>query len=100
MSVEGGAFRCFIHTDKKGKPFETSKIDDWNAHCTTAVEPPHREAGQDFCPGCGVLVAFDLPFHPLGPDGSKGIGPIVCDDCESKKGKDSKVIKVEAQKKK
>jgi hypothetical protein len=99
MSVEGGNFRCYLHADKKGRFFETASIDEYNAHCINAIDPPHREAGQDFCPGCGELVAFDLPFHPLGPDGSKGIGPIVCNECESKKGKDVKIVKLEAKKK-
>ena len=83
MSIEGGNFRCFLHTDKKGNPFETSKIDDWNAHCTKAEG--HTEMGSGFCQGCGEVIEFtDLPFQPLGPDGSKNI-QLRCDDCEEKR---------------
>ena len=92
MSIEGGNFRCYLHTDKKGKFFETASIEEWNAHCTTAEG--HREEGQAFCAGCGDLVMFSLPFHPLGPDGSKGVKPIFCNECDSKKVKDIKVVKL------
>jgi hypothetical protein len=99
-AIEGGAFRCDVHVDKKGKGFTTTSIEEWNAHCTKAIDPPHREEGQDFCPGCGELVTFSLPFKPLAADGSKGIGPIVCNDCESKNPKDIKIVKVKEEKKK
>ena len=79
MSVEGGAFRCDIHLDKNGIGFSTSKIDEWNHHCST-VEG-HREEGETNCPDCNTLIKFSIPFKPLAVDGSKGIGPIWCDQC-------------------
>jgi predicted RNA-binding Zn-ribbon protein involved in translation (DUF1610 family) len=83
MSVEGGAFRCFIHTDKAGNPFETSDIEDWNAHCTAAIDPPHEEEADYTCEQCGEVYHAKLPFHKLGPDGSKGIH-FTCNDCGDK----------------
>ena len=83
MSVEGGAFRCFIHTDKDGNPFETTDIEDWNAHCPTAIDPPHEEEADYICEHCGDTYHAKLPFHKLGPDGSKGIH-FTCNDCNDK----------------
>lgn len=83
MSVEGGNFKCFIHGTKGGKPFEADTIDAWNKHCTTTEG--HTEMGSGFCQGCGEVIEFtDLPFQPLGPDGSKNI-QLRCDDCEEKR---------------
>jgi rubredoxin len=96
MSIEGGAFRCFIHTDKKGNPFETSSIDDWNAHCEKATEPPHEEEADWTCEVCGDVYHAKLPFHRLAPDGSKGIR-FTCNDCGDKR-KGVKMTKVEVPK--
>ena len=69
MSVEGGAFRCFIHTDKDGNPFETTDIEDWNAHCTTAIEPPHEEEADYTCEIVAIPIMQNYPFTSSGPDG-------------------------------
>ena len=73
MSVEGGAFRCDVHLDKEGNSFTTKSLEDWNNHCTTAIEPPHEEEGNFTCNTCGDTYHAKLPFHKLAPDGSKGI---------------------------
>jgi hypothetical protein len=95
-AVEGGAFRCDIHLDKNGKGFTTASIDEYNHHCLTTEG--HREEGQTYCIDCGELVNWSTPFKPLAHDGSKGIGPISCDDCApDNKDKDIQVQKVEVQ---
>jgi rubredoxin len=100
MSIEGGAFRCFIHTDKAGNPFETSNIEEWNAHCSTAVEPPHEEEADWQCEQCGDVYHAKLPFHKLGADGSKGIR-FTCNDCgEKQKGVEMTKVQTEQTKRK
>jgi hypothetical protein len=94
MAVEGGAFRCDIHVDKDGNGFSTSKIEEYNHHCLTTEG--HREEGQTFCPGCNTLIEFSIPFMPLDNTGSKGMGPIRCDDCAAdNEGNDIQTQKVE-----
>jgi rubredoxin len=83
MSIEGGAFRCDVHLDQEGKGFTTTNIDDWNAHCTTAQDPPHEEEADYTCETCGDTYHAKLPFHKLGPDGSKGIH-FTCNECGDK----------------
>ena len=75
--IEGGAtFRCGIHG------FETQNIDEWNDHCHN--NPDHTEEGFTQCISCGTDIQFSgLPFHKLGPDGSKNI-QLRCEDCENK----------------
>ena len=98
MSIEGGNFRCYLHADKKGKFFETASIEEWNAHCSTAEG--HTEMGVAICQGCGEYIEFSgLPFHPLGPDGSKNIR-LTCDDCGTKKIKGVKTVKLNVPKEK
>ena len=93
MSVEGGAFRCDLHLDKEGNSFTTRNIDDWNAHCSTAVKPPHEEEGDFRCNNCGDSYHAKVPFHKLGPDGSKGIA-FTCNEC-GEKNKDIEMTKLE-----
>ena len=69
--------------DKDGKGFTTTNIDDWNAHCTTAIDPPHEEEADYTCEQCGDTYHAKLPFHKLAPDGSKGIH-FTCNDCSDK----------------
>ena len=85
MSVEGGAFRCDIHPDKEGNSFTTRNIEEWNAHCTTAIEPPHQEEGDYTCNKCGDTYHAKLPFHKLAADGSKGIHLLVTSAMINKK---------------
>lgn len=74
--VEGGAFHCYIHD------FETPSIEEWNNHCFG--DDQHTEQGTTVCISCGVVIEFtDLPFHKLGPDGSKGIA-LKCEACDTK----------------
>ena len=97
MSVEGGAFRCDIHLDRNGKGFTTASIAEFNDHCLTTEG--HRDEGQVICSGCGELFTWSMPFKALAEDGSKGIGHIMCNDCNPKQDKEIKVIKVEGGKK-
>lgn len=74
--IEGGEFICYIHD------FKTPSIDEWNNHCFG--NPEHTEQGGTACIICGADVIFtDLPFHKLGPDGSKNIS-LKCEECEAK----------------
>lgn len=74
--IEGGAtFRCGVHA------YETTSIDDWNDHCHN--NPEHTEEGWTKCVSCGTDIQFSgLPFHKLGPDGSKNIA-LRCEECET-----------------
>jgi predicted RNA-binding Zn-ribbon protein involved in translation (DUF1610 family) len=96
MSVEGGAFRCFMHTDKEGKPFETLDIEDWNAHCSTAIDPPHEEEADYTCEQCGDIYHAKLPFHKLAQDGSKGIH-FTCNDCGDKQSIEMTKLNIESK---
>lgn len=75
--LEGGAFRCDTHH------FTTTKVDEWNEHCEEYPDI-HTEQGTTACFKCGTIIEFsNLPFHPVGADGSKGI-MLACDECEAK----------------
>ena len=93
MSVEGGAFRCDLHVDKEGNSFKTTSVQDWNAHCSTAIDPPHEEEGNFRCDTCGDTYHAKLPFHKLGADGSKGIH-FTCNEC-GEENKDLEMTKLE-----
>lgn len=74
--IEGPGFHCYLHD------FDTNDVAEWNFHCTTAEG--HYEMGTTICITCGNQIEFtNLPFHPLLPDGSKGIA-LKCEDCETK----------------
>ncbi len=75
MSIEGGNFICYIHD------FETSKISEWNTHCTSTN---HTEEGSTRCIKCDKEIKFsNLPFHPFDAQGHKNI-VLKCPACETK----------------
>lgn len=78
--VEGGEFHC--HKDG----FTTESVADWNEHCSREEGGSTHilEYGTTACIICGTGIEFsDLPFHPIKPDGSKGVS-LKCEECEVK----------------
>ena len=78
--IEGGNFLCY----KDG--FTTESIDEWNKHCSKEEGSSTHitEEGSTTCVLCHTEIEFkELPFHPLKPDGSKGIA-LKCESCEQK----------------
>ena len=74
MSIEGGAFKCYIHG------FETMDVREWNDHC--AVAEGHTEEGSTRCVMCDKELKFsNLPYHPFDEQGHKNIS-LTCPDCQ------------------
>lgn len=81
----GGEFKCRTHD------FTTTDIEAWNDHCDG--DPIHNEHGETACVLCGEKLYFkDLPYHRIGPDGSKNIA-LKCDDCHEKSHGNVKISK-------
>lgn len=72
--IEGGTYKCYIHPNEDGKPFETASTTEWEAHC---IETKHIQVGEAPCIYCGTKVVGEFKFK--GKD--KPVGA-VCDPCK------------------